>query len=93
MINLEKSWKIFRFLIETEKNHEQILFNLTKLIYTHASGHVNFWDFKLVFFIISSRLRALKTLYFYYEKMKENKLKWNDLMQRILQEIMKKNHT
>ena len=26
----------------TEKNHEHIFFNLTKLIYTHASGHVNF---------------------------------------------------
>ena len=48
----EKSWSIikisFMFLNKTEKNHEQIFFNLTKLIYTHASGHVNFWDFKLV---------------------------------------------
>ena len=35
----------------TEKNHEHIFFNLTKLIYTHASGHVNFWDFKLVWII------------------------------------------
>ena len=24
------------------KNHKQIFFSLTKLIYTHASGHVNF---------------------------------------------------
>ena len=39
----------FVFLNKTEKNHEQIFFNLTKLIYTHASGHVNFWDFKLVY--------------------------------------------
>ena len=40
----------FRFLNKTGKNHEQILFSLTKLIYTQASGHVNFLDFKLVFF-------------------------------------------
>ena len=51
-IKLEKSWRIikisFRFLNKPKKNHEQILFNLTKFIYTHASGHVKFWDFKLV---------------------------------------------
>ena len=34
---------------KTEKNHEQIFFNLTKHKYTHARGHVNFWDFKLVY--------------------------------------------
>ena len=49
---LNKTWRImnisFRFLNKTGKNHEQILFSLTKLIYTQASGHVNFWDFKLV---------------------------------------------
>ena len=51
-IKHEKSWRTieisFRFLNKTEKNHEQIFFSWTKLIYTQASGHVNFWDFKLV---------------------------------------------
>ena len=49
---LNKTLKIikisFRFLNKTENNHKQIFFNLTKHKYTHASGHVNFWDFKLV---------------------------------------------
>ena len=52
LVKFERSWRVikisFNFLNRTEKNHEHILFNLTKLRYTHASGHVNFWDFKLV---------------------------------------------
>jgi hypothetical protein len=47
MKNHEDSYK-YHLGFWTEKNHEHIFFNLTKLIYTHASGHVNFWDFKLV---------------------------------------------
>ena len=47
MKNHEDSYK-YHLGFWTEKNHEHIFFNLTKLIYTHARGHVNFWDFKLV---------------------------------------------
>ena len=47
MKNHEDSYK-YHLGFWTEKNHEHISFNLTKLKYTHASGHVNFWDFKLV---------------------------------------------
>ena len=47
MKNHEDSYK-YHLGFWTEKNHKHIFFNLTKLIYTHASGHVNFWDFKLV---------------------------------------------
>ena len=47
MKNHEYSYK-YHLGFWIEKNHEHIFFNLTKLIYTHASGHVNFWDFKLV---------------------------------------------
>ena len=43
------------------------------------------------FFMISYRLRALKTLHFYFCKIKKNKeINWNYFFQRILQEIMKK---
>jgi hypothetical protein len=43
------------------------------------------------FFIISYRLRALKTLYFYFCKViKNHKNKLKGFLQRILQEIMKK---
>jgi len=45
----------------------------------------------LFFFIISYRLRALKTLYFYFCKfIKKYKNKLKQFLQRILQEIMKK---
>ena len=45
----------------------------------------------LFLFKISHRLRALKTLYFYYKKKTKNNLK--RFLQRILHEIMKKNNT
>ena len=61
MKNHEDSYK-YHLGFWTEKNHEHISFNLTKLKYTHASGHVNFWDFKLVSFefIILIKILLLK---------------------------------
>ena len=41
-IFFQKCNRTFKIMNKTGKNHEQILFNLTKLIYTYASGHVNF---------------------------------------------------
>ena len=59
-----------------------------KWIVNHASDVPN-----IILFIISNRLRTLKTLYFYFCKsMKEIEKKLNQFLQRILKGILKNNN-
>ena len=76
----------FRYIAEMKSDNLQFstLVRWDKWLVDQAS------DVPSIFFIISHRLRALKTLYFYFskfiKKIKKNKLNW--FLQRILQEIM-----
>ena len=81
----------FRYIAEMKSDNLQFstLVRWDKWLVDQAS------DVPSIFFIISHRLRALKTLYFYFSKFikKIKKINWIDFCKEFCKKLWKKNNT